>query len=153
MNDDGEQVVVELPVEDLLIDGTTGEPVVGADWIYLGGQMAPIYRGEPPVFVGDYEGNLISNVYKPQPNHLVTIRHERGNNDEIWWPGDRLPPFDTEVTLIVHRNETALHRARAKRLEAEGAADDGEAQDGAGKTDGGDGGRPAPAQPPAMRRR
>lgn len=119
IDDDGEEVVVEAPVEDLLLDRVTGEAVVDVEWIYLGGNMAPIYRNEPPVFLADYEGNYVSNVYKPQPNHLVTMKHERAQDDQVWWVTELLPPPATPVKLVIHKAETPLHRARLERLARE----------------------------------
>ncbi|MBK8978502.1 MAG: hypothetical protein IPM29_21600 [Planctomycetes bacterium] len=124
VDENGDEVEVEVPVEDLLLDTTTDRPIEGAEWLYLGGQMAPIYRNEPPVFVGDYEGNLISNVYMPQPNHLVTVKHERADDDQIWWITSLLPEPDTSVTFVIHKTETPLHVARRERLAKEQAARD-----------------------------
>jgi hypothetical protein len=121
VDDEGRETQVHVPIEDLLLDLSTEKPVVGATWIYLGGHMAPLYRNEPPVFVGDYEGNLISNVYKSPPNHLVTMKHERADDDQVWWVSDAMPATGTPVEFVVHRQKTALHLAREKRL-AEAAA-------------------------------
>ena len=122
VNEDGDEVQMEAPVEDLVLDLVTEKPVVDASFIYLGGNMAPMYRDEPPVFMGDYEGNLVSVVYKSPPNHLVTMHHERANDDQIWWQTELCPPIETPVEFVIHREESALHKARRARLEAEAAA-------------------------------
>ncbi len=122
--DDGKQETVEVPVEDLIQDMTTGRAVEGADWIYLGGNMAPIYRDEPPVFIADFEGNDVSIVYKDPPNHLITMRHPRADDDTVWWRTDLTPETGTKVDLIAHKHETALHKAREARIAEERKARD-----------------------------
>ena len=140
VDDDGNEVEVHVPVEDMLLDLATEKPVTGASWIYLGGNMAPMYRGEPPVFIADFEGNYFSVVYKSPPNHLITMKHERANDDQVWWVTDIVPPPGTKVELTVHRTKTPLHVAREKRLAEEAkqapGGDDAAAPDkaeGAGK--------------------
>lgn len=125
---DGNEVEVHVPVEDMLVDMTTDSTVEGNEWIYLGGNMAPLYRDEPPVFVADFEGNYVSIVYKSPPNHLVTMKHERANDDQIWWVSDLVPRTGTEVELIAHRNKTKLHIERDARIAArkKAAEKDGE---------------------------
>lgn len=108
---------VEHCVEDLLMDLTTQEPVVDATWVYLGGRMAQIYRGEPEVYVADFEGNLISVCYLTPDNHLGTMAHKDARDDQNWWITGLLPPPGTEVTFVFHRQEPALHRERAARLQ------------------------------------
>jgi hypothetical protein len=121
VNEDGDEVQMEAPVEDLVLDLVTEKPVADASFIYLGGNMAPMYRDEPPVFMGDYEGNLISVVYKSPPNHLVTMHHERANDDQIWWYTEACPPIGTPVEFVIHRQEPAAHKARRERLAKEKA--------------------------------
>ncbi|MCC6670772.1 MAG: hypothetical protein IT458_06920 [Planctomycetes bacterium] len=113
----------ELAVEDLIVDLTTQRPLEDAQWIYLGGRMAPLYRNEPPVFVADYEGNLVSSIYFGSANHLVTIAHERAREDENFWIDEKVcPPPGTEMTLTIHAREPALVRERNARLAKERAA-------------------------------
>ena len=119
VDDDGEKVDVEIPVEDLILDLATGRPIEDSSFIYIGGQMAPIYRGDPPVFVADYEGNYVSSVYKPQPNHLITVKHEAANDDQRWWVTERMQPRDKPATLVFHATETKLHKERRERIEKE----------------------------------
>lgn len=111
---DGE--IVRRPAEDLVLDMTTGAPVADLAWIYLGGQMAPLYRGEKPVFVADYEGNLVSTCYMHPANHLITIRHRRGPDDQNWWVTDLAPPPGTEVEVTFFRDPPRpVQRRRASR--------------------------------------
>jgi hypothetical protein len=106
----------EVPAEDMILDLTTEQSVDAPSWIYLGGNTAPIYRNEPPVFVGDFEGNLISIVYKTPPNHLVTMRHERASNDQIWWLTELVPPPGTPVRLTIHcRKPPVVEKRDAQR--------------------------------------
>ncbi len=113
----------EFCVEDLLADLTTQEPVRDAGWVFLGGRLASIYKGEPEVFVADLEGNLVSVCYLTPDNHLGTIRHERGRDDQNWWLTDKVPPPGTAVRFVFHKSKSALHIAREKRLvEADAAA-------------------------------
>lgn len=119
--EDGEQAI---PVEDLLLDVTAGHEVTGARFLYLGGRMAPLYRNEPPVFVADFEGNLISTIYKLPGNHLVTIEHERARDETNWWLTARCPEPGTEVELVFHAGESDLHRARRQRIAADGPSGD-----------------------------
>ncbi len=137
VNDEGDEVQMEAPVEDLVLDLVTEKPVVDASFIYLGGNMAPMYRDEPPVFMGDYEGNLISVVYKSPPNHLVTMHHERANDDQIWWQTEMCPPIGTPVEFVIHRSEPKAHQERRARHEAakKAAAKDGEGDAAPAKPD------------------
>jgi hypothetical protein len=111
----------ELPIEDLLIDLHTQRPVVDASFLYLGGRMAPLQRGQPPVFVADYEGNLISCCYLLPENHLVTMRHERAPSDQNWWIDDRCPPPGTAVRVTLHLRMPKLLAGRDQRLKEQSA--------------------------------
>ncbi|GEM_PF-2373648 len=102
---DEEEKEHTVAIEDLILDIQTGKPLQGADWIYFGGRMKAIYRGEPPVFVADYEQNYISNYYVYGDNHLITIRHPRARNDQNWFPNDKLlPPRGTDCKLIISKS-------------------------------------------------
>lgn len=136
VDEDGEEVQMEAPVEDLVLDLVTERPVADASFIYLGGNMAPMYRDEPPVFMGDYEGNLISVVYKSPPNHLVTMHHERANDDQVWWQTELCPAIGTPVEFVIHRQEPAAHKARRERLAKEKAAAEEKAGAEKGRKDG-----------------
>ncbi|MBX3464586.1 MAG: hypothetical protein KF830_15565 [Planctomycetes bacterium] len=116
---DGDGKPVEHCVEDLLLDLRTQKPIVDCSWIFLGGRMAALYRGEPEVFVADFEGNLISTCYKAPENHLATIVHADARDDDNWWTTPLLPEPETEVTFVFHRRETKLHRERQARLRRE----------------------------------
>src|SRR5690606_6612116 len=114
VGDDGEPVEHHLPVEDLIYDGIEEAALTGADWIYLGGKTGPLYRGEPPVYLADYDGNYISIVYKSPDIHIVTMRHERGHDDQNFWPNRNVPPPETPVELVIHATESPLHAERGK---------------------------------------
>ncbi len=114
---------VEHCVEDLLLDLSTQKPVVSASWVYLGGRMAQIYRGEPEVFVADFEGNLISCCYLTPDNHLATMVHKDARDDQNWWITSLMPEPGTEVSFVFHRHETKLHQDRLARLQREKAAE------------------------------
>ena len=123
--DDGKEH--DLPIEALLLDMTTGKPVEQNAWIFLGGREAPLYRKEPPVFVADYEGNLVSVCYMAPENHLITMRHERGPDDENWWITEESPPPGTKVELRFQRVPPAAAQGAAKKGEAKNdGADHGE---------------------------
>ncbi|MBM4062748.1 MAG: hypothetical protein FJ265_16885 [Planctomycetes bacterium] len=113
----------EFCVEDLLLDLSTQKPVVDCSWIYLGGRMAAIYRNEPEVFVADFEGNLISTCYMYPENHLATISHQLGRDQQNWWFTNKVPEPETEVRITFHRQESKLHKERAERLKKEAAAE------------------------------
>ncbi|MFO1053058.1 MAG: YdjY domain-containing protein [Planctomycetota bacterium] len=138
IDEDGKEKDVEVPVEDMILDMATERSIEDVDWIYLGGNMAPMYRNEPPVFIGDYEGNLVSNVYRSPPNHLVTIKHAAADDDERWWITDIAPPADTPITLVIHKAKTPQHIARDERIAKRRAEEAKE-----GKKDG-TGSEPAP---------
>jgi hypothetical protein len=123
---------VEYCIEDLLLDLSRQKPVANCTWVYLGGRMAQLYRNEPEVYVTDFEGNLVSSCYMSPDNHLATIVHENGRDDQNWWTTALLPPFETEVEFVFHRVEPPLHVEREKRLQKEAAAEKAEA-DKAGK--------------------
>lgn len=116
LDEAGADVVHEHALEDLLLDLVVQKPVEDASWIYLGGNFAPIYRNEPPVFVGDFEGNLVSVVYKHPSNHLVTMSHARADDDQIWWFTETAPPPGTKVALTIHRAKPKLVAEREARI-------------------------------------
>lgn len=123
----------EVAVEDLLLELSTGEPMGLASWVFLGGRMAPLYKNEPPVFVADFEGNLISICYLDPPNHLATMSHERARDDQNWWRTDLCPEPGVEATLVFWRDKPKLVEERERRL-AEAARQKAPAdKDGAGK--------------------
>jgi hypothetical protein len=125
--------VQEHCIEDFLVDLTAQAPVRDASWIYIGGRMASLYKGEPEEFVADFEGNLVSVCYLTPDNHLATMKHERARDDQNWWITDLLPPPGTEVRFVFHKEKSELHKAREKRL----AEEDAQAKkDEAGKKDG-----------------
>lgn len=134
-------------VEDLLLDLGTGKPVHATAWIYLGGRMAQIYRNEPEVYIADFEGNLFSVCYMSPDNHLATMVHERARDDQNWLVTELLPPVDTEVKLVVHKQKPKLAVEREARLAK--AKPDGEAKpdgkapakDAGGAPNGGNGAR------------
>lgn len=93
---------IRYRAEDLVLDLSTKKPLPRRRWIYFGGRWAPLYKGEPPVFVADYEENLISVCYMDPGNHLITIRHEHGLDDTRWWPNFYLlPPRGTPIKLYI----------------------------------------------------
>ncbi|MHC5063694.1 MAG: YdjY domain-containing protein [Planctomycetota bacterium] len=109
--EDGKQR--EVPVEDLLVELSTQAVPVDVKWIFLGGRMAAPYRGDPPVFLADYAGNLVSICYLEPPNHLATMSHERAGDDQNWWIETELcPKSETEVKLTIHRQKPDLVKKR-----------------------------------------
>ncbi len=97
---DGKPLV--YAIEDLVLDAREDKTLQDVDWIYYGGRMASLYRGEPPVYLADYEQNYISCYYVKPDNQLITIRHKRGNLDENWWPNQYLlPEPGTSCELII----------------------------------------------------
>lgn len=112
----GEQTEHEAAVADLVLDLVTEQPLQDHEWIYLGGRMAPLYRSEPPVFVADFEGNLMSLCYLEPPNHLVTMKHERARDDQVWWRTELSPEPGTPVVLTFHKDKPELVTEREQRL-------------------------------------
>lgn len=119
---DGEGHAKEAPIEDWVMDLVTGEGIEEAQWIYIGGRMAPPYRGEPPVYIADLEGNVVSCCYLDPGNHLLTLRHPRARSDQNWWMTEACPEPGTEVKMTVHTRKPALVVAREERLARERAA-------------------------------
>jgi hypothetical protein len=117
---------VEYCIEDLLLDLSTEKPVVDCSWVYIGGRMAPLYRNEPEVFVADFEGNLISSCYMSPDNHLGTIVHKVGRDQNNWWLTNKVPKAETEVQFVFHKRQPKLHQQREERLRRE-AAEEAEA--------------------------
>lgn len=116
--------LVEYAVEDLLRDWHTNSGVLDNSWVYLGGRMDQIYRGEPPVFMADYEGNLISTCYKYPNNHILTMVHERARDEMNWSKTDACPPPGTRVQLVFHVSKPKVvvdREVREKKLAAERA--------------------------------
>lgn len=112
--DDGKEV--ERCVEDLILDLGTQRPVADCSWVYLGGRMGRLYKGEPEVYIADFEGNLVSVCYLSPDNHLGTMVHANARDDQNWWMTDAMPKVDTEVQFVFHKQETVLHKERLKRL-------------------------------------
>jgi hypothetical protein len=110
-------------VEDMILDLGKQKSVADAKWVYLGGRMAQIYKNEPEVYIADFEGNLISVCYLSPDNHLATMVHADARDDQNWWTTVLVPPPDTPVEFVFHKNRTALHAARDERLAKEAAAD------------------------------
>jgi hypothetical protein len=113
---------VEYCVEDLILDLTTQKPLEGADWIFLGGRMAPLLKNDPPVYVADFEGNLISICYLSPDNHLATMRHERARDDQNWIMTRECPEPGTAVTFTFHSVKPKLCADREERLRKDAAA-------------------------------
>ncbi|MCK5944125.1 MAG: hypothetical protein KAI24_19220 [Planctomycetes bacterium] len=122
---------VEHCVEDLLLDLTTRKPMGACRWVYLGGRMAQLYKGDPEVYIADFEGNLISVCYLTPDNHLATMVHERARDDQNWWTTDLVPEPGTKVEFVFHSKKSKLHEAREQRLKAEAE----KAKAGKGKPD------------------
>ncbi len=125
----------DVPVEELLLDATTGLEVKGNRWVFLGGNWAPLLRGEDPVFMGDYQGNIVSSCYMHPPNHLVTIVHERGNDEMNWWLTEKCPPTGTKIRVTFHKDMPPSVKKREERLAKEALK---EAAENAKKDEGGD---------------
>ena len=117
---DGESF--ERCVEDMILDLSTKEPLGACQWVYLGGRMAQLYKGDPEVYIADLEGNLVSVCYLTPDNHLGTMVHERARDDQNWWTTKLLPEPGTEVEYVFHSKKPAQHVAREKRLAQKQAA-------------------------------
>ncbi len=116
---DGERRV-EHSADELIVDLTTDAALAEGEWIYLGGRLAALYRGDPPVFVADYEGNLISICYLMPANHLATLRHARADDDQNWWRTELCPPVGTAVEICFRRQPPAeANREPAPAAEAD----------------------------------
>ena len=110
---------VEYCVEDLIGDLSIKASVRDASFVYLGGRMASLYKGEPEVYVADFEGNLVSLCYLTPDNHLGTMKHDRARKDENWWLTDKVPASGKKVRFSFHRQKPELLVAREKRLAEE----------------------------------
>lgn len=130
----------EMAIEDFLIDVSTGLWIEGNKWYYIGGRTAAPYRGDPPAYMADLQGNLVSVPYMAPGNHLVTMHHERCADEENWWIAKKCPPPGHPVELVFHtvkpdlitQREKRLAKERAEREAGEAAEKDGE-RDGAKK--------------------
>lgn len=110
---------VTLPLEDLLIDIQAQRTVTAQSWVFLGGRHASLYKGEPEVFVADFEGNLVSCCYLLPHNHLVTMKHERSPDDQNWWIADAMPPPGTKARFTFHREMPQVSKDRETRVQEE----------------------------------
>lgn len=113
---DGKQV--EHAVEELLLDLSTQEPLAACEWVYLGGRMAQLYKGDPEVYIADLEGNLVSVCYLTPDNHLGTMVHERARDDQNWWTTTLLPEPGTDVEFVFHKLEPKVRVAWRERQRA-----------------------------------
>ncbi|MBK8100909.1 MAG: hypothetical protein IPK26_27805 [Planctomycetes bacterium] len=123
----------ELAVEDLIFDLRRQQPVRGIHWVFLGGRMASLLRGEEPVFVADFEGNLVSICYMTPENHLGTGVHEDARDESNWWTTEACPPPGTEMTITFHRKQPKLCVEREARVAKEIAAEEAAAKAAAAK--------------------
>ena len=117
--EDEEGEKVERPIEELLFDWGANKPVRDNSWIFLGGRMAQLYRGEPEVFMADFEGNLISVCYMHPANHLLTMDHERARDQMNWTVAPDCPPPGTEMTLTFHTTKPKIVADRESRKDKE----------------------------------
>ncbi len=110
---DDKQVEHAYPVEDLILDVRADAPVQGAEWIYFGGMTMPILRGEPPVYVADYEQDYITTYFTKPDSHLITIKHPKARFDDNWWPNAKLlPKRGTPCTLTLSLKPFVKHAPR-----------------------------------------
>jgi len=123
----------ELTAEDLLLELSTGKPVGHVDWIYIGGRMAPLYRNEPPVYIADFEGNLISTCYMHPDNHLVTLVHPKCRDEQNWWISEAAPKPPCKARLYFHKLQPKISVEREARLLAEAKKEAAEKGKGDGK--------------------
>ncbi|MEZ5989251.1 MAG: YdjY domain-containing protein [Planctomycetota bacterium] len=136
-DEDGKRV--EYRVDDLYHDLVHGGSIQDAEWIYLGSRMAPLYKGEDPVFLADYDQNLISNYYVRPDNQLVTIRHPHAWDDSIWFPiTDRLPPKGAPVTFVLSAEPKVKPKPLAPPKEGEARRQPNPGEPGQGGGGGGD---------------
>jgi hypothetical protein len=77
--------------------------------------MARLYKNDPEVFVGDYEGNLVSSCYMSPPNHIVTMRHARASDDHNWVPNPAVcPPPSSKVKITFHVRRAGAREAASR---------------------------------------
>ncbi len=112
----------EAVISDMIRNEMTEKAVADDTWIFLGGMMGALYRGEEPVFLGDYQGNLVSIVYKQPKSHLITMSHEFASDEQVWWYTDICPPPSTPIKLTFHFAKPELEVLREARLKKEDAA-------------------------------
>ncbi|HLQ38098.1 MAG TPA: YdjY domain-containing protein [Planctomycetota bacterium] len=109
-------------IEELVLDIAAGKALATADWVFLGGRMARLYKNDPEVYVADYEGNIISTCYMAPDNHLATLRHERARDEHNWWITDVCPPPGTQLQLTFWKQKPKLVQERETALQKEAEA-------------------------------
>ncbi|RMH02705.1 MAG: hypothetical protein D6702_08055 [Planctomycetota bacterium] len=90
--------------EDLVLNVRAERTYQRGRWVYLGSRFIKPHKDAEEMFAADAEGNLVSLVYFPYANHLLTGADPEADNQYIWYPNSwLLPPIGHPVRLLFSR--------------------------------------------------
>ncbi len=113
IDDDGRQQAV--PLEDMLIDLASGEPLEGRGWIYVGSRWAQIRRGLEDVerYLADIEGNLAAIYLDGRGACLFERNSMQGVDTPYTLHPEKVPPRETSVTITFRPTGTRVDPGEA----------------------------------------
>ncbi|MBC8328233.1 MAG: hypothetical protein H8E31_05740 [Planctomycetes bacterium] len=88
-------------VEDLVLNVRSERTYERGKFVYLGSRFIKPHKDAEELFAADAEGNLVSLIYFPYENHLLTGKDSEADNQYIWFPNTYLlPPIGHPVRLL-----------------------------------------------------
>ncbi len=91
-------------VEDLVLNVRSERTYERGKFVYLGSRFIKPHKDADELFAADAEGNLVSLIYFPYENHLLTGKDSEADNQYIWYPNTYLlPEIGHPVRLLFSR--------------------------------------------------
>ncbi|MGB0684925.1 MAG: YdjY domain-containing protein [Planctomycetota bacterium] len=101
---DGRVEPYRFRAEDLVLNIRDERTYQRGSFVYLGSRFVKPHKDAKEIYVAHAEGNLISLVHFPTPDHLLIGTDPRCESQTIWYPNIYLlPPIGTPVTLVLER--------------------------------------------------
>lgn len=111
--------------EDLILNVRSERTYRRGRWVYLGSRFIKPHKDAPEMFAADAEGNLISLVYFPYANHLLTGADPEADNQYVWYPNTyQLPPIGHPVRFLFSREPLEVDPPRVAPRPAAGDGQD-----------------------------
>lgn len=90
--------------EDLVLNVRDERTYERGRFVYLGSRFIKPHKDAEEMFAADAEGNLISLIYFPYENHLMTGKDSEAHDQYVWYPNTYLlPPLGHPVRLLFSR--------------------------------------------------
>ncbi len=91
-------------VEDLVLNVRDERTYERGKFVYLGSRFIKPHKDAEEMFAADAEGNLVSLIYFPYENHLLTGKDSAADNQYVWYPNTYLlPELGHPVRLLFSR--------------------------------------------------